>query len=90
MRTTEKIMWLLIGAAIGAGVALLYAPKTGKETRRFLRKKADRARETLEQTGEDLMDAGKDVYRKGVDAATGAAESAAGLYERGRRLVVRS
>ncbi len=90
MRTTEKIMWLLIGAAIGAGVALLYAPKTGRETRRFLRKKAERARVTLEQTGEDLMDAGKDVYRKGVDAATGAAESAAGLYERGRRLVVRS
>ena len=31
---------LLIGAAIGAGIALLYAPKSGRETREAIRDKA--------------------------------------------------
>ncbi len=98
MRTTEKVMWLVIGAAIGAGIALLYAPKTGKETRKYLRRKAEDVRETLEETGGQIrdtlvetggtvLDAGKGAYRKGVDFASGAAESAADLFDRGRKRV---
>lgn len=36
----------LCGAAVGAGLGLLFAPKTGKETRADLKKKFD---EVLEQ-----------------------------------------
>lgn len=87
MRTAEKIMWLLIGAGIGAGIALLYAPKTGKETRKYLRRKVEDAGDTIAETGESVLDAGRGVYRKGVSAATAAAESAADLLERGRKRV---
>lgn len=31
----------VIGGAIGAGVALLFAPRTGEETRKMLKDKAD-------------------------------------------------
>jgi gas vesicle protein len=31
---------LLIGALVGAGVALLFAPQSGEETRRLIRRKA--------------------------------------------------
>lgn len=31
----------VMGSAIGAGVALLFAPRTGKDTRKILRDKAD-------------------------------------------------
>jgi gas vesicle protein len=90
----EKVMWLAIGVAVGAGIALLYAPKTGRETRWLIRKKAGDARDTLVETGESIrdtlvetgetiLDAGKDVYKKGVGVATGAAD----LFERGRRRV---
>jgi gas vesicle protein len=90
----EKVMWLVIGAAVGAGIALLYAPKTGRETRRLIRRKAEDARDTLVETGENIrdtlaetggtiLDAGKDVYKKGVGVAAGAAD----LFERGRRMV---
>jgi gas vesicle protein len=56
------------GAAVGAGVALLYAPKTGKETRELLARKTralkdaaagaigrarQQARETMNQDQED-------------------------------------
>jgi gas vesicle protein len=40
---------LLLGAAIGAGVALLMAPKSGAELREDLRSRADRV-------GDDLTD----------------------------------
>jgi len=31
--------WLFWGAALGAGLALLYAPRSGEETRRVLQRK---------------------------------------------------
>ncbi len=95
MRMTEKLMWLSIGVAIGAGVALLYAPQTGKDTRKLIRRKAEDARdaivetseqikETITETGETIYDAGREAYRKSMSAATGAAQGAAGLFGRGR------
>jgi gas vesicle protein len=91
MRTTEKILWLLVGASIGAGIALLYAPKTGRETRKYIRRRAEDAsgqlRDTLAETRESVIEAGREAYKKGADFASGAAESAAGLFERGRKRV---
>jgi len=95
MRITEKIMWLSIGALLGAGVALLYAPRTGKDTRKIIRRKAEDAKdaiiqtgehikETIAETGETIIDAGRDAYRKSVSAAAGAAEGAAELFGRSR------
>ncbi len=82
----------MVGAGVGAAIALLYAPKTGKDTRRYLRRRAEDAREAIvdagEQirdrvvdTGESILDAGRDMYRK----ASSAAEGAAGLFENRRR-----
>jgi gas vesicle protein len=36
---------LLVGAAVGAGLALLYAPRSGRETRQQLSSSANRLRE---------------------------------------------
>jgi len=80
MRIADKVMWLLIGAAAGAGIALLYAPKTGKDTRRLIRRRAEDARDALTEKGEDLLEAGRGAYRRSVDAAT----SAAGILHRVR------
>ena len=98
MRTGEKVIWFMIGAAIGAGVALLYAPQSGKDTRKLIRRKAEDAKETLVETSEQIRDriaetsesalkAGRTAYRKSVDLATGAAESAAELLSRAKAQV---
>jgi gas vesicle protein len=92
MKTTERIGWLLIGAAVGAGVALLYAPVSGKETRKLIRRKAGDARDSVAEASgqvrdkvvgasETVADAARDVYRKGATMAAGAA----GIFEAGRR-----
>ena len=46
------VTFLLIGLGAGALVALLLAPKTGKQMRRDLRRKYDDVRETVEDFAE--------------------------------------
>ena len=45
-----------VGALIGAGIALLYAPQSGKETRKLLAKKAKQLRGKAEDTYESAQE----------------------------------
>ncbi len=84
-RTTRKWLWLVVGAAAaGAATALLYAPQSGRETRRYLARKSRKAREVLADTGEDIVEHGRGIYKKGARLA----EDATDLLERGRKLMV--
>jgi len=78
-----KLVWFFTGAAVGAAIALLYAPQSGRDTRRFIGKRARRSTEAVADAGRDLMDKGRDLYEKGRKVADDAAE----LFERGRRIV---
>ncbi|MCC7154679.1 MAG: YtxH domain-containing protein [Bryobacterales bacterium] len=80
---TDRVLWFAAGAALGATIALLYAPQSGKDTRRRLRRQAERGREALAEQGRTLADAGRELYEKGRDLA----EEAAQMIERGRKLV---
>ena len=83
----NKLVWFVAGVAIGATVALLYAPQSGTVTRRLITKKARRhgeaVSEAVSDAGRDLMEKGRDLYEKGRKVADEAAE----LFERGRRIV---
>ena len=52
--TGSTILALLTGAAIGAGFGLLYAPESGKDTRKKLKKEANKAKDKLGKEYEDL------------------------------------
>jgi len=79
----DKVVWFLAGAAIGAAIALLYAPASGEETRAKLIDRANEGRDLLGDRGRDLMDRGRELYSKGK----GMADEAADLLERGRKIV---
>lgn len=80
---TDRVVWLLAGAALGATLALLYAPQSGRDTRRLISKKAKQTREIISDAGEDLADKGRELFEKGRRVADEAVE----LFERGKRLV---
>lgn len=81
------MMGLMAGAAIGAGIALLFAPKEGTQTRRNLSDGAHRLGEQISrrsgtvrdtvrhatETANDLIARGKSAYR---DASSHARETA--------------
>ena len=80
---SSRIAWFLTGAIIGATVAILYAPRSGKDTRQFLSDKTQQGKEAVSQTSRDVADAGKEMFERGRKLV----EDAADLFERGRKLV---
>jgi gas vesicle protein len=79
----DSLLWFAAGAAIGATIALLYAPQSGKDARRYIGKQTRKGRQAMSEASRDLVDKSKDIYEKGRRVADDAAE----MFERGRRLV---
>lgn len=56
-RSEGSLAGFLLGLAVGAGVALLFAPKTGDETRQQLKNTGRRLRAAAAERAEDLQEA---------------------------------
>jgi gas vesicle protein len=70
---------ILAGGVIGAGIALLLAPKPGKEVREDLKGLAASAREQVSEA----VDRGKILYGEGRTAVTNAVEAGKKVYTEG-------
>ena len=64
-RNGDLLKGLLIGGLIGVVVGILYAPKSGKETR-----------QDIARTAEELLSKAKDEYEKAVEKSKAAYEAA--------------
>ena len=62
----------LAGAGIGAGFALLFAPKTGRDTRRLIARRAEDGKEYVSSRG-------RDFYRQ-AEGAVGRGKEWAGKF----------
>ena len=62
-RVADFVKGLLVGGAIGAGLGILYAPKSGKETREDICRKTD-----------DLLAKAKDEYEQAAKKVSELAE----------------
>ena len=70
----KGLFWAaLIGAGVGAGLALLYAPRPGRETREWL---AERGRRMKDNTL-SALEQGKDATRRAAREIGGVAEDTA-------------
>jgi len=79
----SNVAWFLTGAFIGAAAALLYAPKSGKETRQYLADKVQQSKDAVAESSSNLVEASKDMFDRGRQLV----DDAADLFERGRKLV---
>lgn len=55
------VTFLMIGVGAGALIALMLAPKTGKQMRKELRRRYDDARDTLQDWSEEAIDRVNDI-----------------------------
>lgn len=62
----------LVGLAVGAGVALLFAPRSGRATRRDIKRRAMRAKQAAEEAVQGATDAVVDKFHEGVDTVRNA------------------
>jgi gas vesicle protein len=74
------LLGALTGALVGAGVALLFAPKTGKKMRTDLLK-------TYQRTSAKVSDFATDAIERAAEVADGAAESVREVVDQGRKQV---
>ncbi|MBX7174591.1 MAG: YtxH domain-containing protein [Pyrinomonadaceae bacterium] len=72
----SNLAYLLAGCAIGAGVALIFAPKSGKEMRDDISNKTLKGLEQAKSYGSDLSNKAQNVYHQIYDKAVNTLETA--------------
>jgi len=85
----SKFSFFLVGMGIGALLGILFAPKSGEETREYLSSKADEGRDyaqkkarELRERAEDLIERSKEIMSKQKDALSSAVEAGKETYKR--------
>lgn len=85
----SKVSFFLVGLGIGALVGILFAPKSGEETRDYLASKADEGRDyaqkkarELRERAEDLIERSKEIMARQKDSLGAAVEAGKEAYQR--------
>jgi len=72
------------GVGIGAVVALLVAPKSGKETRRLIAKKAEEGKDYVTSKGREFREQAEEFVEKGKELVSKEKERLAEVFEAGK------
>jgi gas vesicle protein len=75
----------LLGLGVGIGIGILFAPKSGKETRQLIKDKADEGTEFLKQRGTELKQSASEWVDKGKEAINRQKETLSDAVEAGRQ-----
>jgi gas vesicle protein len=77
--------FFLAGLGIGAILALLFAPRSGKETREYIAGKAEEGRDYVKAKTEDLRREAEGAVEKGKDIVTKQKELLSAALEAGKQ-----
>jgi len=81
----SKIAFLLAGMGIGAILALLFAPKSGKETRDYFTQKAEEGRDYVTAKGRELRKQAEETVEKAKDVVAKQKEQLSAALEAGKQ-----
>ncbi len=85
MEDTNKITYFFLGLGLGVAVGLLFAPKSGSETRDYLLTKGSEGKDYLVRSGEKLRDAAGDVIEKSKNVVAQQKDQIASAIEAGKQ-----
>jgi len=85
----SKVSFFLVGVGIGALLGVLFAPKSGEETREYLSKRADEGRDYAQKKARELRERADELIERGKDVASRKRESLAAAVEAGREAFLR-
>ncbi len=76
------LTFLFIGLGAGALAALLFAPKSGKQMRRIIRRKYEDAADAISERADDLKKRGSEWVERGADLVDRGGEIASAAREK--------
>jgi gas vesicle protein len=75
----------LLGLGVGVGIGMLFAPKSGSETREILKNKANEGSDFLKQRSSEFKQTAAEWVDKSMDAMNRQKENLADAMEAGRQ-----
>ena len=81
----DKFGNFLFGLGLGVGVGLLFAPRSGEETRDMLMSKADEGKDYLKRQTDDLRGSAADIVDKGREAINRQRDSLSEAIDAGKQ-----
>jgi gas vesicle protein len=75
----------LLGLGVGIGVGMLFAPKSGADTRQLIKDKTGEGTDFIKQRGTDLRDSASDLLTKSKEALNRQKETIADAMEAGKQ-----
>src|SRR5260370_42596295 len=80
----SKVTSCLVVLGVGALVGVLFAPKSGEDTREYLTKRAEEGCDFAQRKARELRERADDLIERGKEVATRQKESLSAAVEAGR------
>jgi gas vesicle protein len=84
-RDGNNLVWFLAGLGLGALAGVLYAPRSGSETREVLRARAEEGRDYVRSRAREARDQASQWADRGRDVVNTQKEQFRAAYEAGRQ-----
>lgn len=86
----NKVSYFLLGLGMGVAIGVLFAPKSGQETREMLKSRAGEGRDYIRRKGEEVRDSASDILSRGREAFQSQKENLTAALEAGKEAYRRS
>ena len=81
----SKLTYFLAGLGVGTILALLFAPASGEDARKYLSEKADEGREYVTGKGREIRQQAEELVEKAKDLVTQQKEQLSAALEAGKQ-----
>jgi len=82
---SNSFLWFLAGLGVGAMVGVLYAPRSGNETREALRSRAEEGRDYVRERARQARSQANEWVDRGRDVLNQQKDQFRAAYEAGRQ-----
>jgi gas vesicle protein len=85
MDEEKRLSYFFLGLGIGVAVGILFAPKSGEETRGIIRSKAGESKDYLRRRSSELRESAADLVERGKTVVARQKEQLAAAVDAGRQ-----
>jgi len=85
MADENKFAYFAFGFGVGLAIGVLFAPKSGEDTRQYIRTKAAEGKEYLKRRTEEVRESASEAVERGKSALSRHKEHLSAAIEAGRQ-----